>query len=99
MSDEGRKEGTHEAVPLLMLYDGLCGFCNGTVQWFLRHDKFDRFRFAAQQSEIAQGVLQRHGIDGTQMLNGNSVYLVLDLGLSTERVLQRSDVMVRALLS
>jgi predicted DCC family thiol-disulfide oxidoreductase YuxK len=99
MSNEDKKEGTHEAVPLLMLYDGLCGFCNGTVQWFLRHDKFDRFRFAAQQSGIAQEVLQRHGIDGAEMLASNSVYLVLDLGLCSERVLQRSDVMVQALLS
>ena len=23
----------------LVLYDGLCGLCDATVQWLLRHDK------------------------------------------------------------
>jgi predicted DCC family thiol-disulfide oxidoreductase YuxK len=82
-----------------MLYDGLCGFCNGTVQWLLKHDKFDRFRFAPQQSALAQEVLLRHGIDRDEVLSSNSVYLVLDLGTNAERLLQRSDVSVQSLLS
>jgi len=85
------------AVPVLLLYDGLCGFCNGTVQWLLKHDKSDRFRFAAQQSGVAAEILLRHGIDRDQMLQANSVYLVLDQGTGDERVLQRSDVTIRSL--
>jgi len=87
------------AVPVLMLYDGLCGFCNRTVQWLLKHDKFDRFRFAAQQSTVAADVLLRHGINRDELLKSNSVYLVLDLGTSAERVLQRSDVSVQSLVN
>jgi predicted DCC family thiol-disulfide oxidoreductase YuxK len=94
----GEKD-THQAVPILMLYDGLCGFCNGTVQWLLKHDKFDRFRFAPQQSKVAEEVLLRHGIDRDAVLKNNSVYLVLDLGTSAERFLQQSDVAVQSLLS
>jgi predicted DCC family thiol-disulfide oxidoreductase YuxK len=86
-------------TPMLMLYDGLCGFCNATVQWLLKHDKHDRFRFAPLQSAMAEEVLLRHGIDRDKMLQENSVYLVLDLGTDTERVLQRSDVSVQVLLS
>ena len=82
-----------------MLYDGLCGFCNATVQWLLKHDKSDRFRFAAQQSSLAEEVFLRHGIDRAEMLKTNSVYLVLDLGTSAERLLERADVAVQSLLS
>ena len=87
------------SAPVLMLYDGLCGFCNSSVQWLLKRDKFDRFRFAPQQSTLAGDVLLRHGIDRQAMLKSNSVYLVMDLGSSSERLLQRSDVTVQALLS
>jgi len=83
----------------LMFYDGLCGFCNASVQWLLKHDKHDRFRFAPQHSAFAGEVLARHGIDQAQMLKNNSVYLVMNLGASGERVLQRSDVTVQCLFS
>ncbi len=82
-----------------MLYDGLCGFCNGTVQWMLRHDRFDRFRFAPQQSHLASDILARHGIDREKMLSSNSVYLIEGLGTSAERILQRSDVSVESLFA
>ena len=77
-------------APALLFYDGLCGFCNAAVQWLLKHDKHDRFRFAAQQSAFAQELLARHGISQQQMLTDNSVYLVLGLGTNEETVLQRS---------
>ena len=83
----------------LMLYDGLCGFCNASVQWLLKHDAQDRFRFAAQQSAFACEVLQRHGVSAEQQLKDNSVYLVTHLGESDEQLLQRSDVTVQCLFS
>ncbi len=86
-------------APALMLYDGLCGFCNASVQWLLKRDKRDQFRFAAQQSAVAEEILRRHGIHQEKMLSDNSVYLVMDLGTSGEQVLQRSDVTVQCLYS
>jgi len=86
-------------APALMFYDGLCGFCNASVQWLLKHDRHDRFRFAPQQSAFASQVLARHGIDQAQMIENNSVYLVMDLDANGERVLQRSDVTVQCLFS
>jgi len=90
----------------LMLYDGLCGFCNGSVRWVARRDRRDRFRFAPQESALGQAVLARHGVDREAMLADNSVYLVLDydvdydaeIGSSNERLLARSDVTVKVLL-
>jgi predicted DCC family thiol-disulfide oxidoreductase YuxK len=86
-------------APALMFYDGLCGFCNAAVQWLLKHDKHDRFRFAAQQSAFAQELLARHRISQQKMLTNNSVYLVLGLGTNEETVLQRSNVSVQCLFT
>jgi predicted DCC family thiol-disulfide oxidoreductase YuxK len=82
----------------LMLYDGLCGFCNNSMRWVAQRDHADRFRFASQQSPLATGIFNRHGIDHEAMLKSNSVYLVLDAGSDHERLLAQSDVTVKILL-
>jgi predicted DCC family thiol-disulfide oxidoreductase YuxK len=82
----------------LMLYDGLCGVCNHAVQWVIKHDHGDRFRFAPQQSAVAAAILSRNGIDREAMLQSNSVYMVLDAGSKHERLLTQSDVTVHLLL-
>ena len=43
----------------LILYDGVCGLCNGLVQFVLPRDRKDRFRFAALQSNLAREVLKK----------------------------------------
>jgi predicted DCC family thiol-disulfide oxidoreductase YuxK len=43
----------------IVLYDGLCGMCDGVVQFLLRHDKRDAFRFAPQQGQAARQILGR----------------------------------------
>jgi predicted DCC family thiol-disulfide oxidoreductase YuxK len=88
-----------EGIRPLMLYDGLCGICHGAVQWVIRHDRRDGFRFAPQQSELAAEILGRHGIDRDALLAGNSVYMVIDSGTAAERVLRESDVTVNILLT
>ena len=82
----------------LMLYDGLCGVCNSAVQWVIKRDHADRFRFAPQQSALAAAILSRHGIEHEAMLDNNSVYMVLDAGSKDERLLTQSDVTVNLLL-
>jgi predicted DCC family thiol-disulfide oxidoreductase YuxK len=83
----------------LMVFDGLCGLCNRAVQWVIRRDHADRFRFVPQQSALAEAILSRHGIDREAMLKSNSVYLVLDFGSDHERLLAQSDVTVKLLVS
>ena len=45
----------------VVLFDGVCNLCNGTVQFLIDHDKGERLRFAALQSEAGARVLQAHG--------------------------------------
>jgi len=47
----------------VVLYDGVCGFCNRLVQFALRHDDEKIFRFASLQSSFGRRVLTEHGID------------------------------------
>ncbi len=72
----------------IILYDGVCGFCNRTVQFILKRDSKDHFRFATLQSEFAGNLLRKHGLSAESL---ESVYLVIDAGKPTERVQVRSD--------
>src|SRR4051812_46711507 len=71
-----------DANPII-LYDGVCGFCNRTVQFILKRDAKDHFRFATLQSEFANNVLRKHGLNAEKL---ESVYLVLHPGQPTEIV-------------
>ncbi|MDT5155865.1 MAG: hypothetical protein QOH51_222 [Acidobacteriota bacterium] len=50
---------TTVAGPVL-LYDGVCGFCNKSVQLILDHDRRGTMRFAALQSDYGLAVIERH---------------------------------------
>lgn len=45
---------------VLLLYDGLCGFCDGTVQFLLRRDPGGSMKFASLQGETAADIKSRH---------------------------------------
>jgi predicted DCC family thiol-disulfide oxidoreductase YuxK len=77
----------------IVFYDGVCGLCNRLVQFLLKHDKEGRLRFAALQSEFAEKVLRRHGIDTKDL---DTVRVVENYDTPDERVLQRSDAILRA---
>jgi predicted DCC family thiol-disulfide oxidoreductase YuxK len=59
----------------LILFDGICNFCNNTVNFVLKHDKKDRFRFAALQSDSGKKMLLQYGLDPGQ---SNSIVLIED---------------------
>jgi len=77
----------------IILYDGVCGLCNRLVQFLLKHDKQGRLRFASLQSDFATKVLQRHGIDPKDL---DTMHLIENYEQPGERVLQRSDAILRA---
>jgi predicted DCC family thiol-disulfide oxidoreductase YuxK len=84
----------HEDRPIL-LYDGVCGLCNRGVQFILKHDHRDVFRFASLQSDFSADVLRKHGINPDTL---DTVYLVLHQGDPAERLLARSDAGLAVLL-
>lgn len=77
----------------IILYDGVCGLCNGLVQFLLKRDKEGRLRFASLQSDFAAQVLQRHGFDAKDL---DTMHLIENYDQPDERVLQRSTAILRA---
>lgn len=47
----------------IILFDGVCNLCNGAVQFIIKRDKKDVFRFAALQSEIGRKLVSERQID------------------------------------
>jgi predicted DCC family thiol-disulfide oxidoreductase YuxK len=72
----------------IVLYDGVCGLCNGLNQFLLKRDHHDRLRFASLQSGLAESLLRRHGADSKDL---DTVYVVIDQGQPGEHLLARSD--------
>ncbi len=71
----------------LVLFDGVCGFCNASVQFLLRHDPSGMFRFAPLQGEVARAVLAKHGKNPQDL---DTVYVIEGYGTAEERVMSRS---------
>ncbi|HVX40697.1 MAG TPA: DCC1-like thiol-disulfide oxidoreductase family protein [Gemmatimonadaceae bacterium] len=71
----------------ILLYDGLCGFCDGAVQFVLRRDRRGRIRFAALQGDFAAAVIARH----PELAGVDSLVLVERAPGGGERVSVRSD--------
>lgn len=46
----------------IIIFDGVCNFCNGVVNFILERDKNDHFRFAANQSEAGKKLLMENNI-------------------------------------
>jgi predicted DCC family thiol-disulfide oxidoreductase YuxK len=44
----------------LILFDGICNFCNGTVNFLIKRDPEKKFRFAPLQSETGKKILEQH---------------------------------------
>ena len=55
---------TPTGVQHLLLFDGVCNLCNGTVQFLLRADRRKKLFFASLQSDTGQRVLQAYQFSG-----------------------------------
>ena len=47
----------------IILFDGVCNFCSDSVNFIIKHDKKDVFRFASLQSDIGKQITSERGID------------------------------------
>lgn len=84
---------TTASAPVI-LYDGVCAFCDRTVQTFLEVDMEGALRFAPLQGETARPIFARLGLPAADL---ESIILVEDLGSDAERIHQKSEAVLRAL--
>jgi predicted DCC family thiol-disulfide oxidoreductase YuxK len=73
----------------IVLFDGVCNFCNGSVNFIIRHDRYDRFRFAALQSDIGQELRQKYAIpddvDSIILIENDRAYMHSTAALRIDR--------------
>jgi predicted DCC family thiol-disulfide oxidoreductase YuxK len=73
----------------VILFDGICNFCNAGVNFVIRRDKKDYFRFAPLQSEIGEkwtGDQRNVNMDTMFLIEDGKMYSKSDAAL---RVLRR----------
>lgn len=50
----------------IILFDGVCNLCDSVVQFIIKKDKHDVFRFVALQSIPGQEIIKHIGVDTTK---------------------------------
>jgi predicted DCC family thiol-disulfide oxidoreductase YuxK len=48
---------------MTILFDGVCNFCNASINFIIDRDKKGIFKFAALQSEIGQDLLKKYSLE------------------------------------
>lgn len=58
----------------VIVFDGVCVLCSGWIRFLLKHDRRQRYRFAAMQTQAGRTLLQTHGLDADDPMS----FLLLD---------------------
>lgn len=77
-------------TPSIILFDGVCNFCNASVNFLIDRDPDARFRFGALQSEEGLQVLRQHGrptdyFDSIVLIEDGKVWVASDAVLKAVR--------------
>ncbi|MEF8885875.1 MAG: thiol-disulfide oxidoreductase DCC family protein [Haloarculaceae archaeon] len=78
----------------VVLFDGVCNLCSGSVQFLIEHDPEARLRFAPLQSEPARELLEAVGLhdydcDSIVLVEGEAYYTKSEAALRIARRLER----------
>lgn len=63
----------------IILFDGVCNFCNSSINFIIDHDPEKHFKFAPLQSDIGQEILRNFSkntedFDSVFLLKNNTLY-------------------------
>ena len=64
----------------IILFDGICNLCSGMVQFTLKRDRQEKFKFASLQSASGQALLTKFGLskedfDSFVYIDGNRYFI------------------------
>ena len=75
----------------IVLFDGVCNFCNGAVNFIIKHDHEKRFKFAPLQSEIGQELRAKFDIgedvDSIILVENEEAFMHSTAGLRVAKTL------------
>lgn len=74
---------THQQV---ILFDGVCNFCNTSINFVIDHDPQKRFKFASLQSDFGYETLKKYNrntldFDSVILLKNNRLYIKSEAAL------------------
>ena len=65
----------------IVIFDGVCNFCNGAVNFIIKRDPGGRFAFTPMQSDIGQELIAKYGAT----MVGVDTFLLIKHGQCFER--------------
>lgn len=65
----------------IILFDGVCNFCNRYINYIIAHDEKNRFNFAPLESKTASELGKQHQVDFSKF---NSIVVIDENGFLTE---------------
>lgn len=75
----------------LILFDGVCNLCNGTVDFIMKRDQKKQFRFVALQSEAGEKIREKFRIpeetDSVILIYKNNIFYESEAALEIARLL------------
>ena len=77
----------------IVIFDGVCNFCNGAVSFIIQRDPEETFAFTPMQSELAQELTQRFnvpdvGMDTLVLIKAGKCYVLSDAALEIAKELK-----------
>jgi len=57
----------------IILFDGICNLCIGSIQFIIKNDLNDKFRLASIQSKEGKEIIRRYSID---IIKNDSIILI-----------------------
>lgn len=77
----------------IILFDGVCNLCNGSVNFIIARDPREVYSFSPVQSAFADGLLKKHGLQGIGdesfvLVKNGKCYLRSDAALQISREMQ-----------
>ncbi|HQZ83399.1 MAG TPA: thiol-disulfide oxidoreductase DCC family protein [Pyrinomonadaceae bacterium] len=73
----------------IVLFDGVCNFCDAAVNFVIAHDKAGIFRFAPLQSNVGRELVAKHqipaGIDSVILIDDGGAFVHSDAAIRIAR--------------
>jgi len=75
----------------IVLFDGVCNFCNGSVNFIIEHDREKKFKFTALQSDVGVALKEQYAIpddvDSVILIEDGQAFMHSTAGLKIAREL------------
>jgi len=68
----------------IILFDGICNLCNSSIQFIIKKDKKNLFKFASLQSDAAKNILLHYFPKKNKFNNFDTIYLIKNDTILTE---------------